>query len=75
MGYTCQHEDVEEVFGKYDRSVRHEARLVQIVISLTHIINELRESFARALLFYQLLCKPHGKRDTFLILTMRESMP
>jgi hypothetical protein len=40
MRHICQHKDVEEVFGKYDRSVRHEARLVQIVISLTHIMNE-----------------------------------
>jgi hypothetical protein len=43
LGHACLHENAEEVFVKHDRSVSQEARLVQVVISLTHIMNELRE--------------------------------
>jgi hypothetical protein len=38
MGHICLHENIEKVFVKHDRSMSKEARLVQVVISLTLIM-------------------------------------
>jgi hypothetical protein len=63
LGHAHQHKYAEKVFGHDDMAVSHEAKLIQVILRLPHVVDEVQVGLVRALNANELAGHAHGECD------------